>query len=391
MTAVWTFPWSVAAQGWDRAFAELADHAVDEVTVASHYHSIQTVQPRGEGSPFARYPGGAYFRPDPDRFADTPISPPVNEVGDTADPLRTAVEVAGEHGVGVNAWTVCLHNTRLGATYPEYRIRSAFGDPHDHSFCPSHPEVRSYFAGVVGSLADYDVGRIDLESLGFPSALHGHGDEFGHTKQQVVTTPSEEFLLSQCFCDACRAAAPDHLDVEGARELVRRLCRRTLETPGTAVPPLEDLVERHPELTDLVAFRTTVVERLLAALAEAADGVPLNYYTTDGFDHDPGTGWPAGVDLARVEPHLDRMTAFCYVADPETARRRIRELQAMVDVPVDAAVTMDPDVVPDRAAWNELAGVVAAVLSGDVNVYNHGLMTEEHLDWLHATTVGLAD
>jgi hypothetical protein len=134
-----------------------------------------------------------------------------------------------------------------------------------------------------------------------------------------------------------------------------------------------------------------VVERLLEDLAAAAGGIPLNYYATDGPNHEPGTGWPAGVDLDRVERHVDRMTAFCYVADPETASRRIRGLEAMVDVPVDAAITVDPDVVPDRTAWEALAGGVAAAVSGDVNVYNHGLMTEEHLDWLQEAAVGLAD
>lgn len=391
MTVVWTFPWSVAAQGWDRTFAELADHAIEGVTVASHYHSIQTVQARGTGSPFAQYPGGAYFRPNPDYFTDTPIESPVNVVDDTADPLETAVETGRAHGISVNAWAVCLHNTRLGVAYPEYRIQSAFGDAHDHAFCPSHRAVRSYFAGVIGSLADYDVARIDLESLGFPSVLHSHGDEFGHTKQQGITSASEEYLLSQCFCDACRAAAPAHVDLDAAQQRVQTLCRQMLQSPRREIPPLGDLVEQHPVLADLFEFRATIIERLLRALADAADGVPLNYYTTDGLDHNPGTGWPAGVPLDRVEPHLDRMTTFCYVDDPVTASRRIRELQTMVDVPVDAAITVDPDIVPDRAAWNELAGRVMAELSGDVNVYNHGLMTEQHLNWLQSTEGGLAD
>lgn len=390
MTVVWTYPWCLAALGWDRAFEALADHGVDGATVASHYHSVQTVRPRGAGSPFARYPGGAYFQPDPDRFADTPILPPVNEVGGTADPLGTAVDAARAHGVSVNAWTVCLHNTHLGTAYPEYRIQSAFGDPHDHAFCPTHPEVRSYFAGVVGSLADYDVGRIDLESLGFPTALHGHGAEFGHTKQQAIATPDEAFLLSQCFCDACRAAASDHVDMAAARELVQRLCRQSFRGPSRRVPPLDGLVERHPDLADLFEFRAVTIERLLEALAAAANDVPLNYYAVEGLDHGPGTGWPAGVVLDRIEPYLDRVTAFCYVADPSVAASRIHAFETQVDVPIDAAVTVDPDTVPDRATWDALVGRIATEGSGDLTVYNHGLMTDEHLDWL-AGIAGTSD
>jgi hypothetical protein len=385
MLSLWSYPWTLATEGLDDAWQTLAGAGVDGINLASHYHSVRALQPRFPDSLFVQYPGGCYFDPDPARFDGTPIDPLPNEVDPFDDPLAAVVESADAHGIGVNGWVVLCHNSRLGRANPTYRLESAFGDPQDHAFCPSHSAVREYFAAVVGAVADRGVDEVQLESLGFRSVLHGHGSDFGHDKRQVVTTPTEEVLLSQCFCEGCEAAAESHpASLDEARTLVRGLLAETLADPRSVLPSLDGLVAEYRTLRDLFDFRADVVERLTARLAEAAGDTPLNYYVMDGTGLDADDVWPAGVRLGDLQAHLDRVTALCYVRDPEVARRRVRGIEAVVDCPVDVGLTFDREAV---TAPDELRSLVAAVRSRRdrrLHVYHHSLLTDAHLDWLRS-------
>jgi len=384
MAVTWTYPWSFLGERAPGSIDGLAARGVEAVNVASHYHSIQTLDPRRSDGRFESYPGGCYFEPSARHFAETPISPSVNEVAGSADPLGDIVTMAGDAGMTVNAWFVCNHNSRLGAENPDFRFESAFGTAHDHALCPSHPEVREYLGGVARSLAEYDIGEIQLESLGFPNAFHGHGAAFGHDKDHVATDAAQELLLSQCFCSGCRAAAADHpVDFDRAARVVREQCERVLSGPGESVD-VRALREARPVVDDLFDFRARVVEALVRRLAEASGDVGLNYYVADGLGRDPGDGRPAGIDLGRLEPHLDRVTALCYVSDPSVARRRIDRASEAVDVPTDAGVSMDPSLVADEDEWQRLVSAVRERCSR-VHVYNYTLLSEDHLDWFDAT------
>lgn len=368
-------------EGVDDACRDLARRGVDALNLAAHYHSVESMQPRFPERLFSRYPGGCYFDPDPERFAATPIDPLPNPVDGLGDPVAEIAATAAERGLDVNAWTVCLHNSRLGAANPAYRVQSAFGDGHDHAFCPSNPEVRAYFAAVVGALADRGVAQIHLESIGFPSVLHGHGWRFGHPKRQVLTSETETVLLSQCFCDGCRAAAADRaVDLDAAREAVRGLLRDSFDDPHADPPPLDALVADRPALGDLFEFRAAVVEEFVASLAAAAGDVPLSYYAME-YGTTPEGLWPAGVRLADLDAHLDRTVALCYVRDPSVARERIEEFRDRLDCPIDAGVTLDPDVIERESHLLDLVGAVREA-ADDVHVYHHGLATDEQLDWI---------
>lgn len=382
MPAAWAFPWHLLDAPAERTYGRLTELGIDQLNVAAHYHSVQTLDPLSEDGLFRGYPGGCTFDPDPAGFADTPIRPSVNRLSGHADPLKHVVAQAREYGIGVNAWVVCHHNSALGASHPAYRIQSAFGDGHDHALCPSHRAVREYFGAVVGNLASYDISGIGLESIGFPSVLHSHGRHFGHQKNYAITSAPAEILLSQCFCDGCREAATDHpVDLDRAEAVVREHCRRALKTPDQVLAPLSVLVSDSEVLADLFDFRASVIDDLLAELASRSGTCPLTYYMSDGFGRDPGGGWPSGVRLEHVSTHLDRVTALCYTDDPEVARTRVEALQSAVDIPVDAGVTLDPEIVPDQERFRAVLSAIERTLEGDIHLYAVGLLTEEHLEW----------
>lgn len=385
MVAVWSYPWSLLSDDTDATYRELTEHGVTSVTVAAHYHSIRTLEPRSDGALFESYTGGCYFEPDLST-ADTPIDPPVHGIAGHTDPLRSVVSGANRHDLGVNAWLVCFHNSKLGSEYPQYRTQSAFGDHHDHSFCPSHPAVQRYFEAITRSLAAYDIETINLESLGYPDAFHSHGATFGHAKNYVVRGRPEELLLSQCFCSACRERAADHsVDFHRARAVTRHISRNALKHPGACVTSLEELVAQHPVLQELFDFRASVIDELLGRLAAASGDVALTYSASDGLGRGPNDGWPAGVTLDRLQKHIDHVVALCYTADSTLARRRVQRYKEIVDVPVDVGITLDPDVFETESEWRSFIVDMGGVGDG-IHVYNHALMSDAHLDWLDAVT-----
>ena len=384
MPAVWTYPWTMTDEGIRSTCEDLSSRGCESISLSSHYHSVRTVCPRTPGQLYRRYGGGCHFRPEPDRLDDIEIDPPVVEIEGLDDPLAEIVPIARETGLEVSAWTVCLHNSRLGDLNPAYRIESAFGAAHDHALCPSHPAVREYFAAVVEAATARSATEVHLESIGFPSAFHGHGTEYGHDKRQVITSPSGVALLSQCFCNGCRVAASDHpVNLERAATRVRSLLAPALADPSAEPPSLDALVREDQQLWNLFDFRATVVERFVERIANAAGSTPLNYYVEESLGGaDPAAMWRAGVRLDRLDGSLDRVTALCYLDDPAAASDRARSIARAVDATVDAGVTVDPTVVDNRTDFHAVVESLSSVIDGRISVYNHALMSEERLCWL---------
>ena len=378
MTNVWSYPWRLLASD-GRSLADLRERGIEGVSVASHYHSIQSLAPTKNGPQFDAFRGGCFFDPGA-HTAETAIDPHVNSVNGHESPLADLLAEPAAEELSITGWLVCLHNTHLGSAHPSFRIESAFGQAHDHGLCPSNPEVRAYLGAIAEALASLGVDAIGLEAIGFPSAFHGHGTQFGHDKNQVLASAREEALFSQCFCDACRAAA--EFDIDAAQSVVQELCSALLETPTDTVPSLSAVVEQYPVLEELFAFRARIVERLVRRIDRDSGDVPLSYYAAAGLGRDPEDGWPAGVDLDRLASSLDRITALCYTDDPAVARERVSSFNEVDGVAVDAGLSLEPDYVGSREEWLALREAVESELAGDLCVYNESLLSEEQFDWV---------
>jgi len=383
MVTAWAYPWTLYGEGLDAAFDTLEATGIDGVTVAAQYHSVRAFQPRVPDALFEAYPGGCYFDPDPDRFAGSEIDPLRNEIDGPADPLREIASTPRD--VSINAWFVCLHNTRLATANPAYRLQGAFGTPQDHALCPSNPEVIDYCGRVAGALAERGVSEIQLESIGFPGLFHGHGSSFGHDKRQTVTTGAEEWLLSQCFCDACRRRAESSaLAFEDAGETVRSLLEPALRGPTPGTESVASLLQNHPILRELVAFRAGIVEELVERIATSAraENPSVDVSTYIGLDEATGTGRSSGVDPDRLAAHLDRVMVICYVSDPDEVRRRVRSQRETHGLAVDVGLTLDPSIVASAEEFEQLFAAGRAAADGIVSVYNYSMLAEDHLEWI---------
>jgi hypothetical protein len=389
MTTLFAYPWTLQEEGVASACETIRSHGVDELTVASHYHSVRAMQPRFPDSLFHSNAGGCYFAPDESELGSD-IDPPVNDVEGMDDPLAEIVDEANANGVDVNAWVVCFHNSKLSAENPDYRVESAFGDPQEHSLCPSHPEVRSYFADVVAAVERRGVSQVQLEAIGYPSVFHGHGETFGHDKRQVLTTRAEEALVSQCFCDACRSAMEARgLDADRLQRLVRDIVTDSFEAPDSSPPRIGSLVQERPVLADLFDVRCEIITDLVQRMASTLSSADLNYYVgsdarsrivpNDGI---PGNGWSSGVRLRDVAPHLDRMHVSCYTSDVDAIEERIHALDRLSDHTIDAGITFDPDVIDNEEDLRTVVSTIQDLIDGDLLVYHHSLLTDAHLEWV---------
>lgn len=382
MTGVWMYPWQLSDRDGDSPVEPLRTVGVDHLKIAAHYHSVQTFDPKRDPPDFDVFSGGCLFDPDAAQQRVSAIDLPTPDRDTHRGSFDRAVTAATEQGFDVDAWVVCLHGTRLGEENPAYQIQDAFGTSHAHALCPSHPEVRQYFGSIVDALSAYDIDQIDLESVGFPSVIHGHGASFGHHKDHAVDSRALEFLLSQCFCEGCQRMAGDDIDLAAAEETVQTLCRQYFDQPTASVPDLATLEERSPELQALFEFRESVIDSFLSQLAAACDGPRLAYYLADGGGYTPTELWPSGVTADVLAEHVDRLTVLCYAADDRENTRRLEETTAACSHEVEAGLTVDPAVVDGRDHWDRLSDEVSETVSGDVFVYNYTAMTDRHLKWL---------
>ena len=243
--AMWTYPWDVQDLTADRVVEELAACGCTTVSLASSYHAghfLQARSPRRKS--YFPEDGTIYFKPQASLWDDALIQPRVASVVQAGgDVLADLVRRRDAGGLRVSCWTVCLHNTRLGTTHPGVATRNAFGDPNIFNLCPSHPAVRRYARTLVSDLSqNYRPDVIELESPGFMGFVHG----FHHEKDGVGLTAEDDFLLSLCFCDACKErAATAGINADRVQLTVRRWIAEFLRTRASGAA-LADLPGRWP-------------------------------------------------------------------------------------------------------------------------------------------------
>lgn len=389
-SAIWTYPWDVLDVGLNTAMQDITGRAgLDAISLAVSYHAGRFLQPR---SPLRKsyFPqdGTIYFTPRSERFGDLAIRPVVADmVRERGDVLADLVRLRARGGPPVHAWTVCLHNTRLGMLHPDACCRNAFGDPAYFSLCPSHPDARAYAVALVAELTHaYTPDIVELESPNFMGFAHG----YHHEKDGVGLTAEDDFLLSLCFCPACLARAQAAgVNGERARQTVRRWIVDMAERAVPA-PRWPDFVAHgpavfaaYPEVHEYVLWRFEPVTSLIGEIRAAAHPASeIAFIDIKG-------GWLFGSDLAAIARQCDRIVFCAYDTEPAEVARDVAA--------VCAAAAGKPVAVGLRVFFPEIDGpaklaakVAAARAAGadSVNFYNYGLIPAARLDWCRAALGG---
>lgn len=373
--ATWAYPWDLIDEGVDTVAERLAEIGIDEVSLATNYHTVQTYHPHNPvRSTFFAHPS-SYFKPS-DEYGR--LEPVVNEKMGDDDWLAQIVDELEDTHLRLNSWTIGCHNSRLGMRNPELTLENPYGDNLVYGLCPSKDEVQKYLRTLLSDLdsrAPFD--RIELETFDY---FYGTGFGWHHDKFHVRLGKLGEFLFGLCFCEDCRKNAHEFgIDVKQARAscvsaldaLSEGRLPHTIDTAGWLVD--------HEAVFSYAIARTRILEEVFRDLRGSVSDAELGYYIGNLNVED---SWKHGADLERLGSSVDYYLALAYGEDREEATRHIRTAKEMTDVPIHAGILpAHPQIYDEQTLVDIVDGFVEEGVER-VSFYNYGLLPERNLDWI---------
>jgi hypothetical protein len=378
---LYAYPWDVAEQEPDAFVAELGRHGIDTLCLASAYHAGKFLRPHGaSGHVFFPEDGTVHCHVRPERYGR--IQPRESSVAANGDPFGL---FAARADIGVTAWTVLLHNTRLGTEYPDCVARNAFGDPYRYSLCPAHPEVRDYAVALCADIADrYPVRGLVLESPGWLKYRHGYHHEFS----LVGANPWLETFLGFCFCDHCLAGASQAgIDAPALRERVAGSVRAYLAAPHDTPAEMgqhwldADLV-MDTDLTAFLRWRCDIVTTLVARIRQTirADAA---LFVIPSTQHPTALCWTEGSDLHALARAADGLEFCLYQPSADLALADFAEVRRRVgDIPLRCILRPGPPDATDEANFAAKVTALAQAGAAGLGFYNFGHLRRSHLGWI---------
>ncbi len=377
--ATWAYPWDLCDEGISNAVEQLADIGINEVNLATNYHSVQAFTPHNPARRtfFAR--ASSYFQPSDEYGVLKPV--PNEQMGD-ADWLDEIVDRFRETDLKLNSWTIGCHNSRLGMQHPETTFTSPFGDNLVFGLCPSNPDVQHYLRTLLSDLdsrAPFE--RIELETFDY---FYGTGFGWHHDKYHVELGRLGEFLFGLCFCDHCReyAAAAD-VNVKSARKSCRNCINAIIAGELPPDTSIEAWLRTNPDVANYVDVRLETLRTVFDDLNEAVDGAELGYYIGLLNVED---SWVHGADLESLAKPLDYYTAICYEQNRQDAVDvYLTAEQLTPDIPVHAGVLPGHPAVKDEQTLCEIVDGLANAGCERISFYNYGLISARNLEWIRTS------
>ncbi|GGQ24922.1 hypothetical protein [Streptomyces roseolilacinus] len=308
------YPWDV--NGDPDAAGRVAALGVRQVTLASAYHSTRALTPRHPRHRLVTAEHAAVlYPPDPDRWAGRALRPREAGAWAPGDAYGTAARALEAAGLEVHSWVVLAHDSRLGAEHPGTSVVNAYGDRYPWAPCIARPEVRALLVDLAAEAAVRPGARgTELESCGWYGMAHLHAhDKIGG----VALGDAAQYLMSLCFCDACRQGyAGEGADPEAVAAAVRRALEPVWAGRADAHEAGWPAVGRllgAPLAAATLAWRTraarTLQEEAVAAVRAAA---PPGFRVLLHADPAPyRTGANPGVDPAHILGVADGVVLPC--------------------------------------------------------------------------------
>ncbi len=399
-TSAFAFPQDLLDEGIEQVLDRLKASGVNGVTVATTYHHGRDLVPHNPRRSLLYHEGGVtYFEP-PGPF-NGPLQPTPSALV-IERPIQRLLEAAAMRDMHVSAWTVFLHNSRLGTNTPAATAVNAFGDSIRHALCPANPAVRSYAVDLAAATARLGVSSIAIEALTYLPVSHGDH----HERTFVPFGGSLAFLLDLCFCLHCtRACARRGVDIERIRQAILATARLAFES-GAADDQDGELHREQVaalcggEIGGLLNVRQAVVTSLVEEVSSAIvavdpttspvvldpSGAILGYATGQPTTHSAasGFGWQVGLDPGAVAQVSGRLGILAYAMSPERVAEDVRAYQACVPEATQLTVVLRP-MAPDTASVENLRAKLERLTAAEVaevSFYHYGLMPMRSLDWI---------
>jgi len=388
-SAVYAFVDDFVDEGVAEVTERLARQGFSAIALAAVYHAARDLLPHNPRRAVAQRAEGAHYFPPDTALYRGELRPAA-----AARPLLPDVAAElGAAGLSWHAWTVYLHNGRLAADRPDLAVTNAFGDSYETDLCPSSDEVGEYTVALTADVARLRPALILAESLHHAGFSHGAH----HERAFVQVSPTADFLLSLCFCAACRSRVAGGVDVDALAARVRDVVRAELRRPTAAAggPDRAELAQRcGRELLDYLAVRESTTAALVARCAAAARerGVGFGFIDQAGALKGYATGEPAGVasgddawrlgvDPRAVAASVDAYVALAYARAPERVASDVASYaDACAATPLRCVLRHGG---PDFTTPAELRQKVNAARENGaaaVDFYHYGLMPLSGLD-----------
>lgn len=376
LRAMFVYPWDLQDEGTAEVAARLADAGLNAVALATAYHAGKFLRPHApNGRVIFPEDGTVYFRPDPARYGR--LQPKAAGMVAEYDALAGLARNAAS--LHVTAWTVGLHNSRLGAAHPDLACQTPFGDVLVNALCPSQPEVRRYLIALcLDTAAQPGVREVTVETPGFQTYRHGHHHEF----ELIDLRAAAETLLGTCFCRACLDRARQAgLDGAALAAQARRSLDAFLADETATLPDLQ----READWAALQACRAETVTSLIAEI-RAALPPDVGVSVIPSVQTPNALAWREGSDLAALARAAGRLDVTAYQRGPEPIAADIAGVRAMAGPDARLGFILRPTW-PHVAGAEELAACVASARSAGadrISFYNYGHMRLRSLDWIAA-------
>lgn len=200
-TSAFVYPWDVV--GDPDAPARLAALGVEQVTLASAYHSTRALTPRHPHHRIVTAEYAAVLYPPDARWQGRELRPHPAGAWAPGDTFGEAAAALADAGLAVHSWVVLAHNSRMGAEHPHTCVVNAYGDRYPWAPCIARPATRAYLVDLAAEAAARPgAAGTELESLGWYGLAHLHA----HDKiAGVALGEAGQYLMSLCFCATCRA------------------------------------------------------------------------------------------------------------------------------------------------------------------------------------------
>ncbi|MEV5796159.1 hypothetical protein [Streptomyces collinus] len=374
--SAFVYPWDVG--GDPEAPARIAALGVEQVTLASAYHSTRALTPRHPRHRIVTAEYAAALYPVGHRWAGRGLRPypagrwaPGDAYGEAAGALAAA-------GLEVHTWVVLAHNSRMGAEHPDTSVVNAYGDRYPWAPCIAQPATRAYLVDLAAEAAVRPGARgTELESLGWYGLQHLHA----HDKTAGVGLgDAGQYLMSLCFCPACRSGYGEKgLDADelaaAVRDALEPLWRGAADDGGwPTVGKLlgEDRAAATRAWRDTTA-RTLQEQAVAAVRAAAPDGFQVLLHADPVPYH---CGANAGVDPAHVLSVADGVVVPC-TAGPALltpfAERARADTVLAANLTVVAGMGGSPGTLTEDAARARALGAT------ELRLYHVGLASDGDL------------
>lgn len=379
--AIYTYAWDLVDQGVTALVDEVSALGIDTLTLAGSYHAGKFLRPQGRGGKvYFPEDGTVYFRADPSRYGA--IKPVPNSILAERDVLR---EICQGGRVAANAWMVLLHNSRLGALYPQATVKNAFGDALIYSLCPSAPEARDYAVALCRDVTEsYPVTGVSLETPGFLPYVHGYHHEFALVKQNRWL----DSRLGLCFCPHCVSGA-ERAGIDAGRlqarirDEVEHYLASDLDFPDDMADAfwLADVADA--ELSAFLRWRCDVVTSLVGEI-RAAVRPDATVAVIPSVARPSGGAWYEGSDLRALAAAAGVVEACFYEGGAARVAADIFDVQRRIGGAGRIRGILRP-AYPDLQSRGEVAAAAAAMRDAGVDgiaFYNYGHLRGRNLAWI---------